>query len=72
MDDRFLAMSFFIIFFPLIYLNYQCLKAFDYQKILRRDKVTELKILMVVVSVGFAFLVAFAFVSVLEHITAFF
>ena len=67
-----MAMAFFIIFFPLIYLIYQCLTAFDYEKILRRNKVRELKILMLVISVGGAYLFAQAFLAILDHITAFF
>lgn len=72
MEERILTMWFFIIFIPMVYTIYNLLKAFDFQKILRKDKIKELKILMIVVSVGFGYLFAKAFVEVIDRISIFF
>ena len=59
---------FFITFIPMIYLVYTLLKIFDYSKILLKGNVGYLKVLMIIVSIGIAFLFASAFVEVVERI----
>lgn len=63
-----LTIWFFIVFIPSIYLIYTSLQCFDYEKILRRGKVRELKILLFIVSVCLAFLFADCFTSIIERI----
>jgi len=70
--DTFYTASFFIIFIPTIYICYNLLKAFDYEKIIRRGQIGQLKALMFIVSVGIAFLFASAFVEVFERLSKFF
>ena len=59
---------FFLTFLPMIYLVYTLLKIFDYSKILLRGRVGELKALLLIISIGIAFLFASAFVEVVERI----
>ena len=59
---------FFITFIPMIYLVYTLLKIFDYSKILLKGSVGYLKVLMIIVSIGIAYLFASAFVDVIERI----
>lgn len=59
---------FFITFIPMIYLVYTLLKIFDYSKILLKGNVGYLKVLMIIVSIGIAYLFASAFVEVVERI----
>ena len=72
MEDRILSMWFFIIFIPLVYAFYNLMKSFDFQKILRKNKIRELKIMMIIVSVGFSYLFAQAFLEVIDRIAKFF
>ena len=59
---------FFITFLPMVYLVYTLLKIFDYSKILLKSRVGELKALLLIISIGIAFLFASAFVEVIERI----
>ena len=59
---------FFITFLPMVYLVYTLLKIFDYSKILLRGRAGELKALLLIISIGIAFLFASAFVEVVERI----
>ena len=59
---------FFLTFLPMVYLVYTLLKIFDYSKILLRGRVGELKALLLIISIGIAFLFASAFVEVIERI----
>ena len=59
---------FFVTFIPMIYVVYTLLKIFDYSKILLKGRVGELKALLIIISIGIAFLFASAFVSVVERI----
>ena len=59
---------FFITFLPMVYLVYTLLKIFDYSKILLKGRVGELKALLLIISIGIAFLFARAFVEVIERI----
>ncbi len=68
MLDVILTIWFFIILIPTIYLMYVSLQCFDYEKILRRGKVKELKIVLFIVSVGFAFLFSQCFITIIERI----
>lgn len=63
---------FFIVFIPMIYVCYMLLMCFDYQKILRRNKVGDLKALMIIISVGIAYLFASAFIEVVNRMISFF
>jgi len=72
MSEAYQTAAFFIIFVPLTYLCYNLLKAFDYEKILRRGQVNQLKALMFIVSVGLAYLFASAFVDVITRLSKFF
>ncbi|MBO4622589.1 MAG: DUF1146 domain-containing protein [Bacilli bacterium] len=59
---------FFLTFLPMIYLVYTLLKIFDYSKILLKGRVGELKALLLIISIGIAFLFASAFVEVIQRI----
>ena len=59
---------FFLAFLPMVYLVYTLLKIFDYSKILLRGRTGELKALLLIISIGIAFLFASAFVEVIERI----
>ncbi|MCI5939569.1 MAG: DUF1146 family protein [Bacilli bacterium] len=72
MLDIVLTIWFFIVLIPSIYLLYTSLQCFDYEKILKKGKVRELKIVLFIVSVGFAFLFANCFVSIIERIAKIF
>jgi len=72
MSDAFITATFFIIFIPGVYVVYNLLKAFDYEKILRRGQIGQLKVLMVIVSIGLSFLLATAVVEMIERLTKFF
>lgn len=72
MPDWISTIWFFITFIPMIYVTYNLLKIFDYSKILLRGRVGELKVLLIIISIGIAFLFASAFVSVIERIASLF
>lgn len=59
---------FFITFLPMIYVTYTLLKIFDYSKIILKGTTGYLKALLIIISIGIAFLFASAFVSVIERI----
>ena len=59
---------FFLTFLPMVYLVYTLLKIFDYSKILLKGRVGELKALLLIISIGIAFLFASAFVEVIQRI----
>lgn len=71
MKEIAISIWFFVIFIPMIYLCYQSLQSLDYEKIVRRGKGREYKILILILSVVLAFLFASAFTTVLERIFAF-
>jgi uncharacterized membrane protein YwzB len=48
-----------------MYISLQC---FDYEKILRRGKTRELKIVLFLISVAVAFLFAQCFITIIERI----
>jgi uncharacterized membrane protein YwzB len=68
MYDIAITIWFFIVLIPTIYLIYTSLQCFDYEKILRRGKTRELKILLFIISVALAFLFAQCFVTIVERI----
>lgn len=72
MNNQYETMLFFTCFLPMIYAFYQCLTAFDYEKILRRGKVRELKFILLIVSIGASYLFAEAVVAVVRYIIALF
>ena len=69
MTDTILTIWFFIFLIPSTYLTYLCLQCFDYEKILRRGQTKQLKILLFIISVGFAFLFSECFISIIERIS---
>lgn len=68
MLDIALTIWFFIILIPATYLIYTSLQCFDYEKILKKGKVRELKIILFIVSVALAFLLSECFVTIIERI----
>lgn len=66
--DIALTIWFFIVFIPTTYLMYTSLQCFDYEKILRKNKTRELKIVLFLISVAVAFLFAQCFVTIIEKI----
>lgn len=68
MYDIAITIWFFIVLIPTTYLIYTSLQCFDYEKILRRGKTRELKILLFIISVALAFLFAQCFVTIVERI----
>ena len=68
MTDTIITIWFFIALIPSTYLIYLCLQCFDYEKILRRGKTRELKIVLFLISVAVAFLFAQCFVTIIERI----
>lgn len=71
MDDRVLVMWFFILFIPTIYLVYNLLTIFNFEKVLRANKVQQLKLLMIIISVGISYLFAESIIAVIEKISTF-
>lgn len=68
MLDTVLTIWFFVILIPSVYLIYTSLQCFDYEKILKRNKVRELKIILFIISVCLGFLFAQCFVTIIERI----
>ncbi len=71
MDDRVLVMWFFILFIPMVYVIYNLLTIFDYEKFLRANKVPQLKVLLFIISIGISYLFTESIISVLEKISTF-
>lgn len=71
MDDRVLVMWFFILFIPMVYVVYNLLTIFDYEKFLRANKVPQLKVLLFIISIGISYLFTESIISVLEKISTF-
>ncbi len=71
MDDRVLVMWFFILFIPMVYVVYNLLTIFDYEKFLRANKVPQLKVLLLIISIGISYLFTESIISVLEKISTF-
>ena len=63
-----LTIWFFVVLIPTTYLTYTCLQCFDYEKILRKGKVRELKIILFLISVAISFLFAHCFITIIERI----
>ena len=61
---------FFVVFIPLIYLFYRYMQCFDFEKILKKNRIFEFKVIYFCVSVILAYLFASAFCAVLERIYA--
>lgn len=72
MTESLYTILYFTLFFPLTYIIYTCLKAFDYSKILRRGKIGELKVILMLLSVALSYLVSSAIISVIERLANFF
>lgn len=71
MTDTFITIWFFIIFIPSIYLSYVCLQCFDYDKILKKGRTKEFKMIYIIICIIIAFLFASAFTGILERINDF-
>ena len=63
-----LTIWFFVVLIPTTYLTYTCLQCFDHEKILRKGKVRELKIILFLISVAISFLFAQCFITIIERI----
>lgn len=68
---KIITILYIIVFIFVTFLTYQSLKAFDYAKVLRRDKTRELYFLMFIVSFICGYLCAEAISTLLERITNF-
>ncbi len=68
MSDIAITIWFFIILFPVTYLSYISLQCFDYEKILRKNKTRELKIVLFLISVCIGFLFSQCFVTIIERL----
>lgn len=68
MPDIIISLWFFVIFIPSIYVVYNLLQCFDYEKILKKNKERDFKILYFIVCIIIAFLFASAFTEVLERL----
>lgn len=68
MPEIIISIWFIVIFIPAIYVVYNCLQCFDYEKILKKGKVKEFKIVYLIGCVGIAFLFASAFTTLIERI----
>lgn len=68
MPDIFFTMLYFVAIIPLTYFCYTLLTIFDYTKILRRGCTNQLKVLLMLISVGIAYLVTSAFFEIIERI----
>lgn len=68
MADIIISIWFFIIFIPSIYIAYNSLQCFDYEKILKKGKDREFKIVYFMVCVSIAFLVASAFTELIQRV----
>ena len=71
MSARVESIWFFVIFIPITYLCYVLLMCFDFAKVLRRNKVRDLRMLMILVSVGISYLFTEAFLAVINHFAVF-
>lgn len=71
MNNRILVMWFFILFIPMVYLVYNLFTIFNYEKILRANKVPQLKLLLMIISVGISYLFAESIIAVIEKISIF-
>lgn len=72
MGSNIISVWYFIIFFPMVYAIYNLLKIFDYEKILLRGKVAELKIVLAIISVGLSYLFTSSIIEIFERISNFF
>ncbi len=68
MADIIISIWFFIIFIPSIYIAYNSLQCFDYEKILKKGKDREFKIIYFMVCVSIAFLFASAFTELIQKV----
>ena len=68
MADIIISIWFIVIFIPTIYVVYNCLQCFDYEKILKKGKVKDFKFLYIIVCIGIAFLFASAFTNLIERV----
>lgn len=68
MPEVIISIWFIVIFIPAIYVIYNCLQCFDFEKILKRGKTREFKIVYLIVCIALAFLFASAFTEVIERI----
>lgn len=62
---------FFVIFVPGIYLVYQCMQCFDYEKILKHNQTWKFKIIYTIICIIIAFLFALCFSTVIDKIYQF-
>lgn len=66
-----LIIVYIVVFIVMTFITYQSLKAFDFSKILRRNKTRELYFLMYIISLICGFLLAEGMYVILERILSF-
>ncbi|MDD4212007.1 MAG: hypothetical protein PHY42_01205 [Bacilli bacterium] len=71
MNPRIAVVLYIVVLIVITFLTFQSLKAFDYEKILRRNQVRELYFLLYVVSFICGFLTAEAITRLLDQIIVF-
>lgn len=72
MSEQTMNMWFFLIFFPMIAIIFRALMAVDYSKIFRKNRIWEIRLIFVILSIVLAFLTAEAFVRFISVIASFF
>lgn len=68
MADILIDVWFLVLMFGLSAIVYRTFQAIDYSKIFRRNSTWEIRTLVLLLSIAIAYLVASAFISVLERI----
>jgi len=69
MIDLIITIWFFVLFIPGIYVAYTVLQSINWEKILKKGKTREFRILYIAMSVILSFLFASAFCEVIQRIS---
>lgn len=69
MIDLIITIWFFVLFIPGIYVAYTAMQSINWEKIMKRGKTREFKILYIAMSVILSFLFATAFCEVIQRIS---
>ncbi|MGD9605621.1 MAG: hypothetical protein AB7V00_05695 [Bacilli bacterium] len=72
MFEKLLFMAYLIIFLGLIPINYKALMALDFSQLFQRNSQWQIKFIVGIISIVFAFLVAFAMLTTMEYIRSLF
>lgn len=68
MPEVIISIWFIVIFIPAIYIVYNCLQCFEYEKFLKKGKTREFKIVYLITCVALAYLFASAFTELIERV----